>query len=707
MNRKLAGLVCAVASAYAGADEVQGLDTVRIQGQKETTSAATRLGLTIRETPASIEVIDADTMARRGDTTVIRAVTKAAGIIGGSSGHGTTGNYSVRGFTGYPGIDFLHDGIKLNGTIFSKRALDVASLDRIEIIRGAASVLNGEGSVGATVNLVSKKPSLSNEETALGLRAGSHDSYRVNLGLARVALDDRVAYRIDAVSRRTGSDFEREKRALDSLSAAVLYKVSDQLQTSLFIEKSEDDGDHDYQGTPLVNGKLDKRVRGINYNNLSDGIDAGSSLWIKHLVEWRPSHALEVKNQLYYQNADAQNRRLYLAVQDAANPELVNRRGYDSSQKQILLGNRLDMTVRGRLGGLENRFLLGLDVSTLALDREQSTYAGRILSTSLYSPARMAYRDFFTGAGDDYRKPDVTIALDQIALYAEDRLSITDRLHVVGGLRYDHVDLHYDFQKGLSSPVEQRIDKTHNKLSYRAGVVYELSESANLYASYSSSFEPGDASASFLTVSAAQTALDLTKARQFEIGLKQSFWDGKGDLAASAYVINKKDMLVSNPTPGAGVLNVGEQTAKGIEFSAGLSATDRLHIDANLALVDSEYDEFVHNGVDYSGRTPSSVPRHVANLGIRYTPLAGLGLGAWVRNVGAIHTDNIGFANSVRLPSHTTVDLTLDYAIGKHATVSILLKNLTDEMVATTARRDAQVFLGEARAVEFGVNYRF
>ena len=223
MKYKLVTFVCTSAiCVYANANEkeVAVLETIKVTAKRnnqtvdkklfnQITTSGSKLGLTVKETPASVEIIDADKMKQRGDSTVIRAVTKATGIVGGSSGHGTAGNYSVRGFTGYPGIDFLQDGIKLNGTIFSKRSLDISNLDRIEVIRGAASVLNGEGSIGATVNLITKKPNFDQEETELGFKAGSDDSYRLNFGKAGIAIDDKLAYRIDGVSRRIGSDFEK------------------------------------------------------------------------------------------------------------------------------------------------------------------------------------------------------------------------------------------------------------------------------------------------------------------------------------------------------------------------------------------------------------------------------------------------------------------------------------------------------------------
>jgi len=715
-NSGLAILLSICCSNLLYANEITELDSISVIGKDSknntstlkldsSTSTASKLGITIRETPASIEVINSDAMDQRGDTTIIQAVTKTTGIIGGASGHGTVGNYTARGFTGYPGIDFLNDGVKINGTIFSKRTLDVANLDRIEVIRGASSVLNGEGSVGATVNLITKKPSFTKEETEIGFRFGSYDSYRFNFGSAGIITEDKLAYRVDVLTRDMGSNFDGEQRDIDSLSASLLYKIDDDLLASFSLEKSKDDATNDYQGTPLVNGKLDKSVRKINYNNLKDGIDRGENLWIKQGTEWYPTENIEVKNQLYYQNANSDVRRLYLAVQDTTNPNMINRRGYDSSQKQDLLGNRFDFIYEGDIVGLQNKLLVGFDVSRLELDREQSTYAGNMLATSMYNPEKLYFKDFFGGT-DDYKKPDVNVRLNQYGVFLEDQLSITDSLKLVGGIRHDTYDTKYDFKQGLSSPVEQTIHKTRNEFSYRAGLVYDLTDTTTLYTSYTSSFESGDASASLFTRNAAQAKLDLTKAEQYEAGVKQSFLDDNAELTASVYQVTKKNMFVNNPTLGAGLLNVGEQTAKGFEVALSMQPIEQLQINANLSYTDSKYDDFVHNGVDYSGKTPSSVPKYVGNLGVRYEPIANFGIGTWIKYVDSFHTDNIGFTNSVELPSYTTADLTLDYTYNKNTSFSFLLKNVTDEVYATTARRDAQVFLGDARSFEFSINYK-
>jgi len=342
-NYALVGLSVLSLSSLLYADDknTNDLGIVNVSSQKDTgssqlfteASTASRLGLTLKETPASIEVLTSEIMDQRGDTTVIQAVTKTAGITGGQSGHGPGGKFVARGFSaGFPGIDFLNDGVKLNGSAFSKRAFETANLDRIEVIKGASSILNGEGSTGATVNLITKKPSFTDNETEFGLKIGSYDSYRVNFGTGGVAIEDTLAYRVDVSTREKGSDYDGEKRTVDSISAGFLYKINDNLFTSISFDKTKDEGENVYIGTPLVNGKLDEDVRDINYNTYTDGIDEGDSLFIKQNIQWFANSNLEVNNQVYYQNLDTEVRRPYKTLQ-VGNTNQVKISGADMQEK--------------------------------------------------------------------------------------------------------------------------------------------------------------------------------------------------------------------------------------------------------------------------------------------------------------------------------------------------------------------------------------
>lgn len=116
------------------------------------TSTGSRLGLTVRETPASVEIIDRDTLRSRGLTTTQQALDSAVGVTAGQC-FGLT-CYSTRGFSGTLSLPFLYNGLRYPGLAMSPRG--TFNYDRIEVIRGPASVLNGFGSIGGAVNFVTK-----------------------------------------------------------------------------------------------------------------------------------------------------------------------------------------------------------------------------------------------------------------------------------------------------------------------------------------------------------------------------------------------------------------------------------------------------------------------------------------------------------------------------------------------------------------------
>lgn len=159
-------------------------------------------------------------------------------------------------------------------------------------------------------------------------------------------------------------------------------------------------------------------------------------------------------------------------------------------------------------------------------------------------------------------------------------------------------------------------------------------------------------------------------------------------------------MFVNDPNIAGNVLSAGKQSSKGLEFNLGIQPIEQIQIDTNLSIVDTKFDGLYNNG-----KIPNSVPKYVGNLGVRYMPIPNLGIGTWVRYVDSFYIND---SNTIKLPSYTTVDLTLDYTYNKSTTFSFLLKNLTDELYATTSRSDnGGVFLGDSRSFEFGVNYKF
>lgn len=684
-------------------DEVVRLEQVGISDQKEvnststiqlneSTSTASKLGITIKETPASVEVINSDTMKQRGDRTIESVLNKTTGITA-SKDPGAPIQFSARGFS-TNSVNLLYNGNKIpGGTNMSIRPMDIANLDRIEIIRGASSVLNGEGSIGASINIITKQPTFAKQDTELDYSFGSFNTHRLHFGSGGTLIDDVLAYRFDYSRSQGGSNIDDEKIELDSLALSLLYKINDDLLATLSIEKTKDNTDNVYHGTPLVNGKLVKSLRKKNYNKLEDGLFRSDNLWLRAGLEWQLSSSTDVKNQLYYYDSTRDWRTIakftYLPSTNQVKRDWFN----DMDHEHQMIGDRLDVTNQSTMFGLDNKFVVGIDVSKTDFKTKRPTFKdGDIVDAN--NPPSI----YFSEVSDDYKQDARDINIIQGAVYMEDQLSLTDKLKLVGGLRYDVLDADWTFLDQTGAPTES---KTHKFLSYRLGAVYDMTDTTTIYATYATAVESG---ATLLLLNRQQTQLDLTEAKQIELGVKQSFWDGKGEFTGAIYKIAKDNIFVPDPNLPSSYINAGEQSSKGIELGIGLRPNDQWQIDVNIAKTDAKYDDYYTSTKSYNGNKPAFVPEYTANLGIRYTPTAKLGLGTWIRYVDSVYAND---ANTLKLPSYTTVDLNLDYKYNQKTTLGFAVKNLTDEFYATRTRSDTAAIIGDPRTYEVSVSFKF
>ncbi len=142
---------------------------------------ASRLGLTLREIPASIEVIGQQTIQERGFRSISEAIEGATGVTVGDA-PGDPANFSMRGFTNNQ-IRLLNDGLMTGPANMTSRPRDTWNLDRIEILKGPASVLYGEGAVAGAINFVTKRPVRELQRTETFLSYGSFNTTRAGVGV--------------------------------------------------------------------------------------------------------------------------------------------------------------------------------------------------------------------------------------------------------------------------------------------------------------------------------------------------------------------------------------------------------------------------------------------------------------------------------------------------------------------------------------------
>src|SRR5690606_25425334 len=182
-----APIVAALTLALSGFSGAHA-DTARLEpvsisassdsGERPTPPAASRLGLRDREVPATVEVIDRETIEQLGLRNLIELYRSAPGVTAGNI-PGSPASVAMRGFGD---VGYLFDGVRAADPALISRNLDTWNFDRVEILKGPASVIQGTGSLGGTINLVPRQPSLTGPRYDTALSLGSHDTTRLGLG---------------------------------------------------------------------------------------------------------------------------------------------------------------------------------------------------------------------------------------------------------------------------------------------------------------------------------------------------------------------------------------------------------------------------------------------------------------------------------------------------------------------------------------------
>ena len=658
------------------------------------TEGGSRLGLTPLETPASIEVLDGDAIRLRGDLTIQDAAARATGIVNTSGVFGF--GLSARGFTGQNSVMTLYDGMRMYNNTLTFPA-DPWMAQSVEILRGPASVLYGEGAIGGAVNVARRQPGQQLEYAGRAI-VSSFGTVQVAAG-AGGPIDDRASFRADASYRRSDGWMDRGDNSALALSGALRFKPADDLSITL---------SHDFStqkprvwfGVPLANGVLDHSIRKNNYN-VTDALLRFRDNWSQGKVEWTPSDAVTIRSTFYHLWANKYWRNSESATYvpaTATTPALVRQASFlELYHIQKQTGNRTTANLKQAFGGIENHLVLGFDVNRISYRNVSNSgnTATRLVDVANPVPGLFLHQATAT------TKPRYTNVINQFSLFAEDRLKFSEQFSLVGGLRYDRPKI----AKTDYVTAANNFTATPDSVTWRVGAVYQPIPTLSLYGQYATAADPVGA---LVSTSLAQSDFDLSTGRQYEVGIKHVFWDGRGQWTLAAYDIVKKKLLTSDPLIPTIQVQVGQQSSKGVEASFSLEPLRGLSIAMSGALLRARYDDFAESvgGVRFqrAGNRPTNVAARTANLFVSWEVVSGWTLDGGVSHVGKRFQDA---ANTRVIPAYTLTDIGLRWQFVAGASAGLRLRNVFDETYVRSTYGATQWVLGDPRTVEFSINASF
>jgi iron complex outermembrane receptor protein len=700
------------------------------------TEVGTRLGMTARQTPATVEVIDKQVIEDRGLRTTTDVAKAATGVIGGDA-PGAPAIFSMRGFAGDQ-INTLYNGIWIGPSTMTGRPMDTANLERVEILKGPASLLSGIGATGGVVNYVTNAPHTGPIVNEAFAGFDSFKGYRAGYGSGGSTKIDGLDYRFDITHSNNVGFIDDTYSKLSNVSGQLNYRVTDNFKIWGAAEYKQDK-DRFYWGTPLVpanapgivptsgivsgawtnyylNGHtgtlnpvtVDARTLKTNYNVL-DNHSGAQELWLRSGFQWDITNNISLKSQVYGYDAHRHWFNNEISSFDDSGPNNVYRERLALDHAQRLYGNVTDLTINSNIGGMDNRL-----VATVAASSQQFNVSQDTLffsdTVNLINPDRGLY-----GPRSDEK---IYTHLDKASLSFEDRLKLTSTFALIGGIRFEDIELsrtRFSPDGVLRSDRGYPFSTTFNPVTGRVGYTWEAMPGIMFYSQYATAADPTVAN---IFILAPTVPLRLTTSRTYETGVKLLSADKRMEFVVSAFDIERKNVYV--PESGI-VFNIaGKIASKGLEVAAAVNPFGGLKLWGNAAFVQSRFVDFSYidgNGVfqSYSGMTPPNTPSFVANAGAsyRFETAWPVEIGASVRHVG----DRFNFQdNLVTMNNYTTVDAHAFVDIPKtvfnsveRTRLSFRVKNLTNKLYASWGDPGYtdQIILGAPRSYEVAASFKW
>jgi len=690
-------------------DSADDRDTIVVTGARPRTesSAGTKSVAPIAETPQSISVISSADIADLGLANLNQALRFVAGVTTEQRGSSAEvyDQFKLRGFDA---PQFL-DGLKLiGGAGYLTPQIDVSRLDRIEIVKGPASVLYGQSGPGGLVALTSKLPLDQDFYGAVSGTYGTYDLYRVDADVGGSA-GSSVHWRVygSANGAHTQQTFSRRER--QTISGAVTIDLDHATKLTLLGAYSRDPQNGSYgvfpaSGTFLANpnGQLPTdRDFGEPGNYFRREQVAGTYI-LNH--DFGSGWSFRAAGR--FQRATSRLGIVYAAgpLADAAsnpNSTFYNRASYATRERGTSWV--FDNQVRGSFeaGALKHDVLFGVDYQTGDAYERSAFGSGTPLNG--YAPVygTMAVPQDPATVPNNFGIGILQPHQKQTGLYAQDQISI-------GGLR---VLLSGRQDWAETRATEAAAPEKSDRFTYRAGILYKTAFGLAPYASYSTSFEPQNAVVvrSDGTLGAARPSLG----KQVELGAKYTV-PGTSILVTGAWFhINQTNVVTYNPITFVG-LQGGEVRSEGFEVEANAP----LPHDFNARLAFSR--QKVRTVKDTAN--PATVGYGILGVGrggtsfnLEWAPhtgqFEGFAIGGTVRQVDSISASS---TSSVSTPGFTVFDALARYNLGKLSprleglALSVNAANILDKKYVTTCYLDYQwCWYGNRRTVQGTISYKW
>ncbi|MGX9962920.1 TonB-dependent siderophore receptor [Roseomonas sp. F4] len=674
-----------------------------------TTTTGSKTDTPLIEAPQSIGVVTRDQIDDQAAASVSQALRYTAGVLPEVRPSARYDSVFVRGFGGQGTsaafVNYL-DGLRQGrGSSFGVPNTDPWLLERIEVLRGPASVLYGQTGAGGLVNLVSRRPTAT-PVNEVRLEAGTNALLQTAFDFGGPATEDgRFQYRLTGIARTAETQVDHVGEQRIAIAPALTWRPSDNT-TLTFLASYQNDPEGGFYnfvpatGTVLANpnGRVS---RGFFGGDPSYDVFNRSQASIGYQFEHRVDDTWTLRQNFRYAHIDAEVK--VLSIRSISNDRTGSRIASFVSDhaNSYALDNQAQATFR--TGELRHTALFGIDwFRTSARTRSASATAG-VSTIDLFTPT------YYTAA------PNISAGLntltnqelDQLGVYAQDQMAL-GRWRFNLGVRLDQARIGTTTHTVTGANATQ-LSQLDQEATWRAGLLYLFDNGLAPYASYSTSFLPNTGTAA---PQRGGGTFEPTTGEQFEVGVKFQPPGMNSFVQLAGFHIRQQNVLTADTVYTTYSTPVGEIRSQGIELEGRASLNDNLDLIGTYAFIDAEITRSNTAGV--TGNRVPQVPNHMASgwANYRFTegPLRGLGLGGGLRFIGSTYgTDT----NTFKVDEVTLFDAAIRYDLGarferaRGVELTLNAANIADKEYISSCNSATNCYFGNGRTVLAGVRMRW
>lgn len=692
----------------ASAPEATTLPAVRVKAkaaEETATSAvpgytakrsatATKTDTPLIETGQSISVVTRERMDAIGATTLTQALGYTPGVKAGAFGEDSRYDWlRLRGFDAYSPGYFLDGTIARNNNAWSTWRLDSYGAERIEVLRGPASVLYGQNGPGGVVNVVSKRPTdapLREFEAQLG----NHSRRQVSGDISGpIDAEGKLLFRLTGLVRDSATQVDHVSDDRVFIAPALTWRPSNDTTLTLLSHYQRDRsattlGFLPPEGTLTSNPNGSIPVSAFVGEPGYDRFDKDQ--WaVGYSLEHHLNESLTLRQNARYGRIDLDYKQLIGSgfetvnagdASDPANFRLLTRSSFGSCEKVASLTLDNQAQAQFTAAGWKHTVLVGLDHQRNRFD--QATFFGAAPSIDIFAPV------YGQPVADVAPYANSVTTLTQTGLYLQEQAKFGERWVLTAGGRYDTAKTRIEDRLNASPP-----DLDDHKFSKRVGVVYLAPAGWAPYISYSESFSP---------VGIANFKPET--GRQYEAGVRYEPVGRRDSYSAAVFDLRRQNYVTTDSSfiPH----QTGEVLMRGLELEAVMSPLTGTNVTAAYTwMPTAKITESSKS--DEIGKPQSATSKHTLSLWADHRfgtgPVDGLRAGLGLRYASSTLGD--GDNAPATLPAVTLVDLMLGYDIERWR-LALNVRNLTDKTYLGNCGA-TNCYYGSARTIVGTVSYRY